>query len=155
MEVLRNLFVGIKWKRPIQADRRIDWENSSSAVTLCIMFFIYAWLTSPKRLIGLFVSRAFDLILLLAHGCVCVCVYVCGCVRERERERERERKWVYGCLRERGREREREGNSTLIEILQLVILLSSHFAFMNCGDKTFAEWSFKYETMPIKFDSTL
>ena len=87
------------------------------------MFFIYAWLTSPKRLIGLFVSRAFDLILLLAHGYVCV--------------------------------REREGNSTLIEILQLVILLSSHFAFMNCGDKTFAEWSFKYETMPIKFDSTL
>ena len=80
MEVLRNLFVGIKWKRPIQADRRIDWENSSSAVTLCIMFFIYAWLTSPKRLIGLFVSRAFDLILLLAHGCVCVCT------REQENE---------------------------------------------------------------------
>ena len=60
------------------------------------MFFIYAWLTSPKRLIGLFVSRAFDLILLLAHGCVCVCVYVCGCVREREREREREKE--SGCM---------------------------------------------------------
>ena len=55
------------------------------------MFFIYAWLTSPKRLIGLFVSRAFDLILLLAHGCVCVCVGVCERERERERGRERER----------------------------------------------------------------
>ena len=84
---------------------------------------------------------------------VCVCVYVCGCVRERERERKKVGVWVPE--REREREREREGNSTLIEILQLVILLSSHFAFMNCGDKTFAEWSFKYETMPIKFDSTL
>ena len=74
---------------------------------------------------------------------------MCGCVRERERKK------VGVWVPEREREREREGNSTLIEILQLVILLSSHFAFMNCGDKTFAEWSFKYETMPIKFNSTL